>query len=120
MRKKAVFAEDIPGWAVLSEGALTVALDIEITDDLLIEGYARELVNKIQNIRKENNYEVTDKISLTIEKSDTICKVIDKFANYICAETLIEHLTIVDAIEGEKTSLDLSNDLIISVKIEKI
>ncbi len=115
-----ITTEDIPGWAVLSEGALTVALDIEITDELLIEGYARELVNKIQNIRKENNYEVTDKISLIIEKSDTIFKVIDKFANYICAETLIEHLTIVDAIEGEKTSLDLSNDLIISVKIEKI
>ena len=114
-----ISTKDIPGWAVLCEGTLTVALDIELTEELLLEGFARELVNKIQNIRKENEYEVTDKISLKIETNDTINKVIEKFSDYICAETLIGKLELLESIDADKTNLDLYNGLIINVQICK-
>ena len=116
-----ITTEDIPGWAVLSEGSLTVALDIEINNDLLIEGYARELVNKIQNIRKDSNYEVTDKIHVKIEKSDTVIKIIDNFNPYICSETLIGKLELADKItDDNSTTLDLSNGLLVNVSINKL
>ena len=83
-----ITSEDIPGWLVASEGKLTVALDITITDDLRREGVARELVNRIQNIRKESGFEVTDKIAVEIEATDLTSPAVESFADYIAQQTL--------------------------------
>ena len=115
-----ILTEDIPGWVVLSEGALTVALDINITDDLLMEGYAREFVNRIQNLRKDNDYNVTDKIKIIVENSDVFEQVNTKFNSYICSETLTESLSFVKSIESnEKIEIDLTNGLIINILLNK-
>ena len=83
-----ITSEDMPGWLVASEGKLTVALDITITDELRREGVARELVNRIQNIRKESGFEVTDKISVEIEATELTTPAIESFAEYIGGQTL--------------------------------
>jgi isoleucyl-tRNA synthetase len=83
-----IAAQDIPGWLVASEGGLTVALDITISEELKSEGIARELVNRLQNLRKDSGLEVTDKIRITIETSDTIRKAIVANSTYVIAEVL--------------------------------
>ena len=83
-----ITSEDMPGWLVASEGKLTVALDITITDELRREGVARELVNRIQNIRKESGFEVTDKISVEIEATELTTPAVESFADYIAQQTL--------------------------------
>ena len=83
-----ITSEDMPGWVVASEGKLTVALDITITEELRREGVARELVNRIQNIRKESGFEVTDKISVEIEANDLTAPAVESFAQYIAQQTL--------------------------------
>ncbi|MDR2083456.1 MAG: isoleucine--tRNA ligase [Bacteroidales bacterium] len=115
-----ILTEDIPGWVVLSEGILIVALDINITEDLLLEGYAREFVNRIQNLRKENDFNVTDRIQIIVENSDTFELVNNKYNSYICSETLTDSLTFVKSIENhDKIELDLTNGLIISILIKR-
>jgi isoleucyl-tRNA synthetase len=116
-----ILTEDIPGWLVSSVGNLTVALDITITDDLKYEGIARELVNRIQNLRKDNHFEVTDKISVTIEKQNDLQIAVNKNYNYICSETLAGSLTLVDQIQhNNKTQLELTEELSTSIIIEKL
>ena len=83
-----ITSEDMPGWLVASEGKLTVALDITITDELREEGVARELINRIQNIRKDAGFEVTDKIRVEIEQMDMVAGAIEHFASYIASQTL--------------------------------
>ncbi|MFI3316711.1 MAG: isoleucine--tRNA ligase [Rikenellaceae bacterium] len=83
-----ITSEDMPGWLVASEGKLTVALDITITDELKAEGVARELVNRIQNIRKESGFEVTDKIKVEIEQNDIVAAALATYADYIASQTL--------------------------------
>ena len=83
-----ITSEDMPGWLVASEGKLTVALDITLTDELRAEGVARELVNRIQNIRKDSGFEVTDKIRVEIEQIDLVRPALEKFSDYIAAQTL--------------------------------
>jgi isoleucyl-tRNA synthetase len=83
-----IAAQDIPGWLVASEGGLTVALDITISDELKSEGIARELVNRVQNLRKDSGLEVTDKIRITVETSDAIREAIAANAAYVQAEVL--------------------------------
>ncbi len=83
-----ITSEDMPGWLVASEGKLTVALDITITDELKAEGVARELVNRIQNIRKESGLEVTDKIRVEIEAKEIVAPALESYANYIASQTL--------------------------------
>ena len=83
-----ITSEDMPGWLVASEGKLTVALDITITEELRREGVARELVNRIQNIRKESGFEVTDKIRVEIEANDLTSPAVESFADYIAQQTL--------------------------------
>ena len=83
-----ITSEDMPGWLVASEGKLTVALDITLTDELRREGVARELINRIQNIRKESGFEVTDKISVEIEAKEIVAGAIEQFASYIASQTL--------------------------------
>ena len=97
--------EDIPGWLVASEGGLTIALDINLTEELKQEGIAREFINKIQNIRKESDFEVTDRIILKIQKHDFYNSAIDLFKDYITTQTLASELVMVDQIGVENSHL---------------
>jgi isoleucyl-tRNA synthetase len=96
-----ITSEDMPGWLVASEGKLTVALDITITDELRREGVARELVNRIQNIRKDSGFEVTDKICVEIEATELTTPAIESFADYIAQQTLAVEVKSVAAPAGE-------------------
>ncbi len=92
--------EDIPGWLVASEGKLTVALDITITEDLKREGVARELVNRIQNIRKDSGFEVTDKINVEIQRHEILEGSIADYGTYIAQQTLANNITLVSELNG--------------------
>ena len=110
---------DIPGWKVVNQGSLTVALDISIDDTLRREGIARELVNRIQNIRKENGYEVTDKITIHIQKNNILESVIQSNLDYICNETLAQNIAFVEKIESASAVIleldeNLKTQLIVS------
>ena len=110
--------EDIPGWLVANEGKLTVALEVELTDELRYEGVARELVNRIQNIRKSSNYDITDKINVTISKNETVEVVIKRYNTYICNQVLAEKITVSDDLkEGTDVDLDFAT---VKIAIEKI
>ncbi|MBL4656122.1 MAG: isoleucine--tRNA ligase, partial [Bacteroidia bacterium] len=93
---------DIPGWLVANEGKITVALDITVSDQLKDEGIARELVNRIQNIRKESDFEVTDKITVRLKKHDQLDRAVNNNLNYICTEILANSLELVDNVEEGK------------------
>ncbi len=88
-----IISEDIPGWQVANDGSLTVALDITITDELRNEGFAREIVNRVQNIRKDRDYDITDRISLTFEPNAQVAPVLAAFGDYIANQVLAEAIT---------------------------
>ena len=112
-----ITSEDIPGWLVATEGKLTVALDISISPELFDEGIAREIVNRIQNIRKNSNFDVTDKINIQVEKNEIIAKAVNAFYDYISSQTLAANISFADNIEhGADMELD---DIFVKVKIEK-
>jgi isoleucyl-tRNA synthetase len=94
-----ILTEDIPGWQVASEGNLTVALDINVTPELRLEGIAREFINRIQNLRKDSGFEVTDKIELTVGRHPELAAALDKFGEYICIQTLAVRLSLADVSE---------------------
>lgn len=112
-----IMSEDVPGWMVINKGAVTVALDVTITPELLDEGNARELVNRIQKIRKESGYELTDRIFVRITDEEKLRSSITQYKSYICAEILADHLDLVpqlaDGIEVEV------NDILIKVQVSK-
>jgi isoleucyl-tRNA synthetase len=95
-----ITSQDIEGWLVANEGALTVALDVTISDDLRKEGIARELVNRIQNLRKDSGFEVTDRIDVLLQKDDKILNAVKNNITYIKAETLTEELEIIEQIDN--------------------
>ncbi len=95
-----ITSEDMPGWLVSTEGRLTVALDVTVTEELRREGNARELVNRIQNIRKDSGFEVTDKIVVEISRNDFTEGAITNFRDYIAAQTLAREVTLSDAPQG--------------------
>lgn len=110
-------AEDIPGWLVASENGLTVALDSTITEALRMEGVARELVNRIQNLRKDSGLEVTDKIRLTLKSSEFIQLAAETNKQFICDEVLATDLMIsADAFEGLSTDIEADADTLIRVE----
>lgn len=111
-------SEDIPGWLVSNKGSLTVALDISITESLLHEGVARELVNRIQNIRKQKDFDVTDRINIVIEKLDWIECAINLHHDYICTEILAEELELAVNIEGAE--LTDVNETEVKLLVDKI
>jgi isoleucyl-tRNA synthetase len=112
-----ISADDIPGWSVASKGSLTVALDITLTDELKMEGDARELVNRIQNIRKEQDFELTDRIVVEWQGPENIMRSFDRFKPYICAEILADSLNYVQTLEGG-TEIEV-NDVPLTVKVSK-
>ncbi len=95
-----IFSEDVPGWTVANEGALTVALDVEITDEIRQEGVAREIVKKIQTMRKECGLDIVDRISVSITKSSESNDAVNNFAEYISNQVLADALQLVDTMEG--------------------
>lgn len=112
-----VVNEDIPGYAVANDGALTVALDLEISENLRIEGQARELVKHIQTFRKESGFEITDRINITIEDSDVAKNIISNFKDYISTQVLAKSFTISPKVEnGEEWNIGDTN---LTIKIEK-
>jgi isoleucyl-tRNA synthetase len=115
-----ILTEDIPGWTVASEGQLTIALDINVTEELKDEGFAREFINKIQNLRKENGYEVTDRINLTIVKAEEFNKAILNYKDYICAQTLANQLEMVDNLEdNDVREVEVEKDLFARILVKR-
>jgi len=104
-----ISTNEIPGFEIAVKGNLTVALDLVISDELKKEGFAREFINRVQNIRKETNLELTDKILLNIEQKDGIETIITEFNEYICAEILAENIKFLPKIELG-TKIDVNND----------
>ena len=112
-----IISEDIPGWLVANEGRLTVALDITVTESLRKEGLARELVNRIQNLRKNSGYDITDKISVTVLSNEVMDEAIKDFNSYIANQVLAVSVEITDVI-SDATELDFE-EFKLSVRIEK-
>ncbi|MDR0661269.1 MAG: isoleucine--tRNA ligase [Prevotellaceae bacterium] len=113
-----ISSEDIPGWLVATEGRLTIALDITITETLRREGIARELVNRIQNIRKDTGFDVTDKIKIQVETNDEINAAINDFKDYIASQTLAIEVLLAPTPNGME--LDLDEGLNAKISVEKI
>ena len=97
-----IVAEDVPGWQVANLGKLTVALDVTLTNELKQEGISRELVNRIQNMRKDAGFEVTDKINVMIEDHPYISEAVKNNLSYICAEILAESLELVNELDKRR------------------
>src|SRR5690606_35543760 len=102
-----ILSQDIEGWLVANEGALTVALDVTLTEDLRAEGIARELVNRIQNLRKDSGFEVTDRIDVTLQRDPNLERALEKNITYIKTETLTEQLEITETVSQ---GIDLAFD----------
>ena len=114
-----IISEDIPGWLVANEGRLTVALDITVTDELKKEGLARELVNRIQNLRKSSGFEITDKVNITLASSAEMDGAVEAYQEYIKSQVLANNLVITAEPISNATSLDFE-DFTLAVKVEKI
>ncbi|WP_412466215.1 isoleucine--tRNA ligase [Pedobacter sp. KLB.chiD] len=113
-----VFAEDIPGWQVTNIGSLTVALDVTISEELKQEGISRELVNRIQNLRKELNFEVTDRIKVSLQNDNLVTSAVAKNKDYICAEILADEFELTDAVNNaNKIVID---DVELNISVTKI
>lgn len=116
-----ILSEDIPGWLVAGIGNLTVALDITLTEELKEEGIARELINRIQNLRKDKKFELTDKILLTVEKHNKINSSVKNNISYICAETLAVSLELIDKIDTtDYVEIELVDDINTRILISKV
>ena len=116
-----IASEDIPGWLVANEGTITVALDISITEELRQEGVARELINRIQNIRKESGFDVTDKIDVLIEKHELISKAVETHGSYIGSQTLANSVSLADEIENNHSKrIDIDEDVFINIRVTRL
>lgn len=114
-----ILSEDIPGWLVANEGRITVALDIHITKTLKEEGIARELINRIQNLRKESNFDVTDKIKLYIGRHAEIDEAVGNFSHYIASQVLADSIELVDKIAQDAKEIEI-DEITTSIKIWKV
>jgi len=116
-----IFTEDIPGWLVANEGQLTVALDINVTNELKEEGIARELINRIQNMRKENGFDVTDKITIQIKKHTALNNAVKHHAHYIASQTLATKVDLVDQPDDKKAkTIELEEGVNTIITIQRI
>ena len=114
-----ITSEDMPGWLVASEGKLTVALDITISEALKREGTARELVNRIQNLRKESGFDVTDKIVAIVEKNPEIVASLEDYLQYVCSQTLCNNIELQDAPQGA-AEVEWGNNETLRIKISRV
>ncbi|WP_300286416.1 isoleucine--tRNA ligase [uncultured Alistipes sp.] len=114
-----IVSEDMPGWLVASEGKLTVAMDITVTEELRREGMARELVNRIQNIRKESGFDVTDRIRVTILRDGALDGAVESFGDYIAAQTLAVSVTLTENLPQDARRIEM-DELNVSLVVEKV
>lgn len=112
-----IISEDIPGWLVANAGKLTVALDVTITDNLRKEGIARELVNRIQNIRKSSGFDIVDRIKIQISDKEQIRETVADFKNYISSQVLADEIVLTDVKNGQDIDMD---GYILQINIEKV
>jgi isoleucyl-tRNA synthetase len=112
-----IFNQDIPGWSVTNEGTLTVALDLTVTDELRKEGMAREVVKRIQTYRKEQGFEITDHISITLEDNAEVRDAVEAHRDFILTQVLCDKLTFEPKLEADKLDFE---DFVLNAKIEKI
>ena len=113
-----IFSEDIPGWLVANEGKLTVALEVTVTEELRREGIARELVNRIQNIRKSSGFEITDKIAIVLSKNPNTDEAVNEYNTYICNQVLANSLVLSDGpVEGTELNFD---DFSLFIQVTKL
>jgi isoleucyl-tRNA synthetase len=110
-----IISEDIPGWLVANEGNLTVALEVELTEELKNEGMARELINRIQNIRKESGFEITDRINVVLSPNAEVEKSVNSFGDYIKSQVLANGITIA-ANDGQEIDFD---EFKLNIKVTK-
>ena len=116
-----ISTQDIPGWLVINEGGITVALDITLSEELKEEGIAREFVNRIQNLRKDSGLEVTDKIHLKILSHQQINNAVNNNKDYICSETLAGKLDLVDELkQNEGITVEFDNEVSTLISLEKL
>lgn len=108
-------AQDIPGWLVASEGGITVALDITLSPELKAEGIAREVVNRIQNMRKDSGFEVTDRIVVQIQTTDVISDAIKQFEQYICTEVLADIIQFTMLDKGQQEAIEAEGDSVFNI-----
>ena len=102
-----IISEDIPGWTVANDGSLTVALDLELTEELRQEGIAREIVKRIQAYRKDSGFEITDHIKVAFRDEPILKKVLNKYADYIAGQVLADALTVSPSVDGFLLELDM-------------
>jgi len=120
LKEVEITSQDIPGWLVAVDGPLTVAIDITITEELKHEGIAREFINRIQNLRKDSGFDVTDKIKVEIQKHPAIDEAIIKHKSYIGTQTLANSIMLVEEFgENNVKKLEIDNDIETFIKIEK-
>ena len=115
-----ITTQDIPGWAVSTSGKLTVALDLTLTEELIMEGMARELVNRIQNLRKDSDFDVVDKIHVKFKGNLSMKESVEQNFDYICSETLAESFEMVDHFDGDVVIIDITSDNQVSIQIDKV
>lgn len=115
-----IATQDIPGWLIANSGLFTVALDTTLTEELVFEGKARDLINKIQSLRKEKGFEVIDKINITLQKHPDFDAAIENNFSYICSETLTESLTLSDKLQDDSDSIELTESVSLLIDIKKI
>ena len=111
-----IISEDIPGWLVSNEGNLTVALEVELTEALRNEGIARELINRIQNMRKDSGLEIVDRINVVISRHEAIEKSVAEFAEYIKTQVLADDIVLADN-DGTEVEID---EIKANIKVEKL
>ena len=115
-----ISTDDIPGWLIANNGSLTVALDTTLNEELINEGVARELVNRIQNLRKESDFEVTDRVAVIFGENEVIKKAVETNKEYIMLETLTDSISFSNNLnENNATELEFDKDISIFVSIEK-
>ena len=111
-----IFNQDIPGWSVTNEGTLTVALDLTVTDELRREGMAREVVKRIQTYRKEQGFEITDHIVITLEDNEQVREAVEAHRDFIVSQVLCDQLTFEKGLEADKLDFE---DFVLNARIEK-
>ncbi|WP_409966255.1 Isoleucine--tRNA ligase [Mycovorax composti] len=114
-----ITSEDIPGWTVSSKGALTVALDITITPELQQEGDAREFINRIQKIRKDKGFELTDKIEVIVDANEALKSSLNRFKDYICAEILAENINFQPISGNDGIEIDVNDNILQTIVSKK-
>ncbi len=113
-----IISEDIPGWQVAIDKEITVALDVNLSEDLELEGLAKEVVNRVQNIRKSSDFNVTDRINVKISSHDKMIKCVATFGEYIANEVLADSVSCEDNVKGEE--FELVNDIVVNIEVERV